>query len=122
MYLPELSQPREAGVTLLYAHARKGMFLPLLTEWRNHNDNRLVGMKAYVYTSNNMMYTYVIDRAWSSKQMPAFIGDQVENLVLQTSTGPNFTYPKLFLKAHRVSGVPVSRAAAHPKANVVKCG
>jgi hypothetical protein len=122
MYMPALNQPTEPGAAFVFAHARKGMFLPLLTEWRNHNDNRLVGMKAYVYTSNNLMHTYVIDRAWSSKRMPAFIGDQVETLVLQTSTGPNFTYPKLFLKAHRISSVAVPRADAHPKANIVHCG
>ena len=36
MYLPSVAQPREPGITFIYAHARRGMFLPLLTSWRNN--------------------------------------------------------------------------------------
>ena len=60
MYLQGLSQPGEAGVTFLYAHARTGMFLPLLTASLVNNGSRMIGMKVYVWTSDSHLYTYQI--------------------------------------------------------------
>ena len=37
MYIRELSQPREPGVTMIYSHARRGMFLPLLSASKINN-------------------------------------------------------------------------------------
>ena len=45
-----------------------------------------------------------------------------EKLWLQTSTGPNYTYPKLFLEATRVSSVAVPWSEAHPEVRKVNCG
>jgi hypothetical protein len=121
MYMGALNQPTEPGVTFIYAHARKGMFLPLLNEWLADRGADMVGMKVFVWTSNNMRHTYVIDKVWKSKTMDGvFKAD--EKLWLQTSTGPNFTYPKLFLEGHRVASVASTYDAAHPTARIVRCG
>ncbi len=121
MYQGALNQPTEPGVSFIFAHARKGMFLPLLDQWLKNRGADLVGMRVSVYTSDNMKYTYVIDKAWKSKTLNgAYKTD--EKLWLQTSTGPNYTYPKLFLEASRVSGVAVPWSEAHPAAHKVKCG
>jgi hypothetical protein len=121
MYLPSLNQPTEPGVTFLFAHARKGMFLPLLNEWLKHRGDRMIGLRVYVYTSNNMKHTYQIEKVWKSKTMNGVFKTN-EKLWLQTSTGPNFTYPKLFLQAKRLSSSSVSAAEAKPDYRIVKCG
>jgi hypothetical protein len=121
MYLGALNQPTEPGVTYLFAHARKGMFLPLLDEWLKNRGADMIGLKVYVYTSDNMRYTYVVDKVWKSKTVDGVYTSN-EQLWLQTSTGPNYTYPKLFLRAKRTDAVSVSWSAAHPTPHVVKCG
>lgn len=121
MYMGALNQPTEPGVTFLLAHARKGMFLPLLNQWLKSRGVDMIGMKAYVYTSNNVKHTYLVERVWKSKTMDGVFKTQ-EKLWLQTSTGPNFTYPKLFLEARRISSVAVPYAEAHPAVRIVKCG
>ena len=121
MYMGALNQPTEPGVSFIYAHARTGMFLPLLKEWNQNRGAQLIGKRVYVWTSNNMLHTYVIDKVWKSKTMDGVFKTS-EKLWLQTSTGPNFTYPKLFLEAHRVSSVASTSAAAHPTARPVNCG
>ena len=80
----------------------------------------MIGMKVYVWTSNNVRHTYVIDKVWKSKTMDGVFKTS-EKLWLQTSTGPNFTYPKLFLEGHRIASEASTRAAAHPAARVVRC-
>jgi hypothetical protein len=121
MYQPALSQPTEPGVSFVFAHARKGMFLPLLNQWLKNRGADLIGLQVSVYTSDNMKYTYTIDKAWKSKTLDGAF-KTTEKLWLQTSTGPNYTYPKLFLEATRVSGVAVSYDEAHPAVRKVKCG
>jgi hypothetical protein len=122
MYLKELSQPREPGVTYLYAHARIGMFLPLLEQSRIAGGTGIVGREVRVYTSDSQVVTYRIDRVRrhvSSIQNAVAI--TAERLWIQTSEGPNFTYPKLVLEAHRVAVAPASFAAAHPTPHPRSC-
>ncbi len=121
MYQEVLNQPTEPGVSFLFAHARKGMFLPLLTQWLKNRGADLIGMEVAVYTSDNKKHTYVVDKAWKSKSIDGAF-KSAEKLWLQTSTGPNYTYPKLFLEATRVSSVAVPWVEAHPAVHKVKCG
>lgn len=121
MYQGALNQPTEPGVSFVFAHARKGMFLPLLNQWVKNRGANLIGLMVSVYTSDNMKYTYVIDKAWKSKTLDGAFKTE-EKLWLQTSTGPNYTYPKLFLEATRVSSVSVPWSEAHPAVHKVKCG
>jgi sortase (surface protein transpeptidase) len=122
MYIRELSQPREAGVTLLYAHARKGMFLPLLERSRINNGASLVGATVKVWTSNNLVSTYRITRVRrhvSSLDGVFDIGQ--EQLWIQTSEGPRGTVGKLIVVAKRVSYEASSHEAAHPTPHPVVC-
>jgi hypothetical protein len=122
MYSGALNQPTEPGVTFIYAHARKGMFLPLLNQWNKNRGADMIGMSVYVYTSNSRVHRYVIDKVRVSKTMDGVFAVNSERLWLQTSTGPNFTYPKLFLEGKRVSTAVTTYAASHPTARIVKCG
>ena len=58
MYYPTLSQPREGGVSFIYAHARVGMFLPLLERSKINNGASLLGATILVWTSNDLVSTY----------------------------------------------------------------
>jgi hypothetical protein len=122
LYLPALWQPREPGVTFIYAHARTGMFLPILTRSKINNGASMIGMTVKVYTSDSRVMTYRIDkvrRHVTSAQNA--VGVHTERLWLQTSEGPNYTYPKVIVEAHRVGNSATTYAASHPRAHPVSC-
>jgi sortase (surface protein transpeptidase) len=122
LYLPALWQPREPGVTFIYAHARTGMFLPILTRSKINNGASMIGMTVRVYTSDSRLISYRIDkvrRHVTTAQDAA--GVTRERLWLQTSEGPNYTYPKVIVEAHRVANSPTTYSASHPRAHPVSC-
>ncbi len=123
MYIRELSQPREAGVTLIYAHARKGMFLPLLDRSRINDGASMIGMRVEVWTSDDLLSTYQIVRVRRHvTTLDGVFGITGEQLWLQTSEGPRGTTQKLIVVAKRLGSVASSHAAAHPAAHPVVCG
>jgi sortase (surface protein transpeptidase) len=123
MYLPGLSQPGEAGVSFLYAHARSGMFLPLLNASLVTNGTRMLGMKVYVWTSDDRLYTYQVTRVRRHQYtLPDLWSLKSQQVWLQTSEGPYGTKNKLMVVAQRIAVTTASHAAAHPRARPVVCG
>lgn len=122
MYLTLLYQPTEPGVTYLYAHARKGMFLPLLDASKINDGAAMIGRTVYVWTSNSMRHTYVITRVRRHvRSIQSSLSITSERLWLQTSEGPNTSYPKLIVVAKRVGSTPSTYKSAHPKPHPVRC-
>jgi len=122
MYLRNLYQPTEPGVTFIYAHARTGMFLPLLNASKKNNGAAMIGKTVYVYTSKSMRYTYRITKVRRHvSDISSSLRITDERLWLQTSEGPNHTYPKLIVVAERVASTPVSYDEAHPTAHPKRC-
>jgi hypothetical protein len=122
MYIRELNQPREPGVTLIYAHARTGMFLPLLTRSRINNGASLIGRRVKVYTSDSKVSTYqIVSVRRHVKSIQSAFGVTSERLWIYTSEGPNSTYPKLVVTAKRLSTASTSFAASHPRARPIAC-
>jgi hypothetical protein len=122
MYLPAVSQPREPGITFIYAHARTGMFLPLLTSWRNNRGASLMGRTVKVWTSDNYVTYYRINKVRvTSNVMTGVRSLAYERLWLQTSTGPNTTYPKLVVEAYRYGSAKTTYAASHPTPHPYSC-
>ena len=122
MYMPELAQPREPGVTMVYAHARTGMFLPLLTRSKTNNGASLLGMQVKVYTSDRRLSTYrIIEVRRHVRSIQSALTVTGERLWLYTSEGPNSTYPKLVVVAKRISTTTTTDAASHPRARPVSC-
>jgi hypothetical protein len=122
MYSASLAQPREPGVTFIFAHARTGMFLPLLTRWRINHGASLIGRTVWVWTSDSYVSYYRIIRVRvSTNSMAGAYSLTSERLWLQTSTGPNTTYPKLIVEASRYRTVRTTYAASHPTARPVRC-
>jgi hypothetical protein len=121
MYLvaPGLFQPGFGRATYIYAHAREGMFLPLLRTLSR--DQR--GLEVEVWTSDDVHFTYQISevrRAQTSLKAP--MSATTEQLWLQTSEGPKGTVGKTQVVATFVSSEPASHVAAHPRPRPVVCG
>lgn len=122
MYQPYLSQPSEPGVTMIYAHARTATFLPLLRRSKINNGASMIGMAVKVYTSNSKLHTYRIDRVRRHiRSIQDAFNVTAERLWIYTSEGPNFTYPKLIVEAHRTSTVNTTYAASHPVPRPIRC-
>ncbi len=122
MYIRALYQPREAGVTFIYAHARTGMFLPLLSASKINNGASLIGKKVQVYTSDNLVYTYQITRVRRHvTSVDGIFGITNRQLWLQTSEGPRGTVAKLIVVAKPISVATTTYAAAHPTPKPVYC-
>jgi hypothetical protein len=122
MYMGTLNQPTEPGVTFIMAHARKGMFLPLLTQWQLNRGANLIGNNVAVFTSDNKRSIYRIISVQTVLSVQSAVTVTAEQLWLQTSTGPHGTAAKLVVKAQRISTGTVSYAASHPKPHIVVCG
>ena len=122
MYSPAVAQPREPGYTFIYAHARRGMFLPLLTKFKASGAAGLIGRVVKVYTSDNYVSYYKIVSAKRTQDSfgGAYTLDR-ERLRLQTSTGPNYTYPKLIADAVRYKTLKSTKAASQPTPRPVSC-
>lgn len=122
MYMKELMQPREPGVTLIFAHARRGMFLPFLTRSKTNNGASLLGMKVKVYTSDRRVSTYqIIQVRRHVRSIQSAFGVTGERLWMYTSEGPSSSYPKLVVVAKRLSTTTTTYAASHPRARPVAC-
>jgi Sortase domain len=121
-YLQNLSQPGEPGATYIYAHARVGMFLPILDASLVNNGKAMIGMLVQVYTSDDRYFLYEITQV---RRHQLTLADAIvakdEELWLQTSEGPRGTLPKVQLVALPLSSGPADDADAHPKATPVVC-
>ncbi|HEY7941870.1 MAG TPA: hypothetical protein VID25_07970 [Candidatus Limnocylindrales bacterium] len=121
----KLGLPGQLGTSAyIYAHARTGMFLPLLTASQTANGDSMLGFQVQVYTDDDLVYTYVISRV-KRHSMDFSIASSVapgdQQLVLQTSEGPTANLPKLQVAATFVGVAPADHAAAHPTPHPVTC-
>jgi hypothetical protein len=79
-----------------------------------------------VYTSDDQRYVYKITAIRPNVKTDShFLDDplavKTETLWLQTSTGPDSSYPKLQVVAVPVAVAPADHKAAHPKARPITC-
>ena len=122
-YLTMANQPPEQGATFLYAHARTGMFLPLLTASKVNNGASMIGRTVYVHTSESKRYPYrivAVRRHQTSIQRALEV--TARQLWLQTSEGPYSTSTKLVVVAVPAGGpVPVASSVAMPTPQPVAC-
>ena len=115
---PGLGQPGGGKSVYLYAHARDGMFGPLYERailGRSGGTKSLIGKIVYVYTSDDHVYEYQIDKVYPRVKADSHFLDvplsmTSETLWLQTSTGPNATFPKLQVRA-----TPLDRRRRQPE-------
>ena len=119
MYLKELHQPGQGMATYIYAHARDGMFLPLLET----KAKKQIGMVVEVWTSDDYRFLYEITEVRrDQRNLDDAIAATTEQLWLQTSEGPKGTPGKTQVIAQPLSVEPADHADAHPKPRPVNCG
>jgi Sortase domain len=119
MYLKELHQPGQGKATYIYAHAREGMFLPLLET----KESKQLGMVVEVWTSDDYRYLYEVTDVRRDQRNPDdAVAADTEQLWLQTSEGPKGTPGKTQVIAEPLSVEPADHDDAHPKAKPVDCG
>jgi len=124
MYLDIFSQPGLPGATYLFAHARTGMFLPLLLQSQHSNGAAMLGMVVQVYTSDNQLFIYKVTqvrRHYPSDATLSALPTKDGQLWLQTSEGPLSSSPKLQVVTQFLSSGPADPAQAHPKAHPRVC-
>jgi hypothetical protein len=124
IYHTAFQQPGDPGTTYIYAHARDGMFLPLLLASQHRDGDSLIGSLVQVYTSDDHEYVYQITQVKRhaldfSLALDAPRGSQ--QLILQTSEGPRGTVPKLQVLAEPVDVLQVSHREATPRAHPRAC-
>lgn len=123
-YVPTLSQPGSPGTTYLYAHARVGMFLPLLLQSRINNGSAMLGMTVLVYTSDDQLFLYEVTLVL--RHQSELYSQPQEGLVLQTSEGPKkgvpgYTGLVMVVVAQPLSSGPADHAVANPTPRPVTC-
>ena len=122
LYIPLLGQPGQGRATYIYAHARDGMFLPLLTASMHNDGARMLAMTVEVYTSDSWLFLYTITEVnRHTLNLDEAISTTTERLFMQTSEGPNGTVPKLQVVADYLSSEPTDPVQAHPKAHPRIC-
>jgi hypothetical protein len=119
---PDFVHPGQPGTTYLYAHARRGMMLPLLTRSKINDGASMIGMKVYLYTADEKLHLYkinIVKRHVRDFSLAYNLDPGQHRLIMQTSEGPNKTYAKLQVAAKPV-GVYLASAedalrTPHPK-------
>jgi hypothetical protein len=122
MFIQSLSQPGLPGATYLYAHARVGMFLPLLDASKVNDGHAMIGMLVQVYTSDDMYFLYQITEVRRHQlTLVDAVTTRDSELWLQTSEGPNGTLEKLQVIAMPLSSGPADPKDARPTPHPLVC-
>ena len=75
-----------------------------------------------VYTNDSYIVFYRIDKVRKTHDPTAGVFTlATERLWLQTSTGPNTSYPKLVAEAYRYKTLKTTYAASHPTPHPINC-
>jgi hypothetical protein len=114
-----LGYPGLPQALYLYAHARTGMFLPLLTQSNVDDGQAMIGMWVEVYTDDNQRHIYEIGQVIrhapaTSAALDTALAVTTDQLWLQTSEGPLESSTKLQVVANPVGEVAAAPADAHP--------
>jgi hypothetical protein len=118
MYLKELGQPGQGRASYIYAHARTGMFLPLL-ETKGGDQKGLV---VEVWTSDELRYLYeIVEVRRNQTTLDGPLAADTEELWLQTSEGPRGTVGKTQVIALPISVDTATPEDSSPEANPVEC-
>jgi hypothetical protein len=122
LYEGGLSQPGEAGQGQLFAHARVGMFLPLLNASLVNNGASMVGTTVDIWMSDSTLLVYRISQVLRHSYSLPSVSPSSEHLYLQTSEGPHGTANKLLIALSQTGSVSASYVDAHPTPHPIICG
>lgn len=126
----ELSHPGQGRATYLFAHARPGMFLPLLEGSKVRNGRAMKGVVVEIWTNDDLRMLFEITEVRRHVPVAGGLDDPFaatdEELWLQTSEGPGVPAgqprnPLLQVVAKSLSVEAADPADAHPKPKPVPC-
>jgi hypothetical protein len=126
-YMLTFGQPGDDKATFIYAHARAGMFLPLLTQSQTRNGAGMMGMIVEVYTNDYRLYLYEITEVHRRQSsLEVAYNAPAQSLILQTSEGPKkgepgYTGTVLILVAKPLSSSPANPEVSVPVPHPVAC-
>jgi len=111
-----LATPGAAQATYIYAHARTGMFLPLLSHSMVNDGKDMIGMYVVVYTDDNQRHIYEISAVRRHvTQLNDALDAKTDQLWMQTSEGPYVANPAPGqVKDLQVVAMPLGILAADP--------
>lgn len=126
----QLARPGQGRATYLYAHARTGMFLPLLERSKVNNGKRMIGTVIELWTDDDLRMLFEITEVL--RHVPVEGGfdrplaAKKEELWLQTSEGPGVPdgqprNPLLQIVAKPLFVGPADHGEANPKAKPRAC-
>jgi len=124
MYLAQFVNPGQPGSTYIYAHARTGMFLPLLNQSKINNGAAMIGMLVKVYTKDKKLHLYritVVKRHATDFNLATNLKPGEHRLIMQTSEGPHGTIPKLQVAAKPIGIYQATAAEALPTPHPKNC-
>jgi hypothetical protein len=123
LYQPLFGQPGQGRATYIYAHARAGMFQPLLRGSERADSGKwMIGMAVEVYTSDDWRFIYTISEVRRhTLDLNDALATTTERLWMQTSEGPMGTVPKLQVVADFLSAEKTDPKSAHPAAHPKIC-
>jgi hypothetical protein len=125
LYLDYYVQPGAIGTTYLYAHARRGMLLPLLEASQVDEGSGLIGEQVIVYTADGWRHEYELSIV-RPHATDYSIADDVppgdERLVVQTSEGRVGDPLKLQVAGDPIASEQVDVAEALASPNPRECG
>ncbi len=122
---PRLALPGRPGATWILAHARDGLFLPLLTASKVDDGKAMIGTNVDVYTTMNWVFTYTISAV--HRHVPADLPEDAiaaaagSELWLQTGEGPAGSTTILLIQATLTNASATSESAARPSPSPVVC-
>jgi len=121
---PTFQHPGDDGVTYIYGHAQRGMFLSILEASLVTGGRALIGEEVRVWTVNGQRFTYEITRVRRHQKTLAWAFELPPNsLVLQTSEDQYRTGGKVMLQARQVGqAVVATLEEARPSAKPRVCG
>jgi sortase (surface protein transpeptidase) len=122
-YLEQFAQPSQAGTTYIYGHARAGMFGPLFFTWQRDKGKSIVGDLVQVYTKDDKVYLYEVFKVITSHtfDLARSVPPGEHWVILQTSTGPTATPPRLMVAAKLLNIADTTHAAANPTPHARDC-
>jgi hypothetical protein len=124
---PRFVQPGNPGSIYLLAHARAGMFLPLLEASLVNSGRSLLGAKVQLYTSADWVFTYTVSQvrrhisSSGTTRFSAPLAAADPELWLQTSEGATTASPLLQVVAKLMSARPADHVASHPSPKPTIC-
>ncbi|MDQ3689248.1 MAG: hypothetical protein M3406_04285 [Chloroflexota bacterium] len=123
-YLTTYRQPTDEGTTYIYAHAREGMFLPLLDASERDDGAELLGVEVQVYSDDGQLHRYEIfevERHAKDYDLANSTPEGERRLILQTSEGAGADVPKLVIGAEYLGSEEVDIGEATPEAQPREC-